>query len=58
MNEAQERFSILQAINKNNQLIGNLIDIEEKLIREVNITAKAANLTEKYINGKKAKKIR
>ena len=46
--EKEQRLSILQGINKNNQLLSDWISIESKLIREPNINNKAINLQEQY----------
>ena len=46
--EKEERFSLLKAINNNNQLLSEMISLQSKLIREPNVTDKASNMREQY----------
>ena len=46
--EKEERFSLLKAINNNNQLLSEMVALQSKLIRDVNVTDRASNMREQY----------
>ena len=46
--EKEERFSLLKAINNNNQLLSEMVSLQSKLIRDVNVTDRASNMKEQY----------